>query len=117
MSDSGLVAPAAQMNSDISRIGCVATKNTRLMSSRGQSPGMFAGIIRINDITLSAYFDIGKLRRALGVSFYVNNIFLWQANSGVDSNQNFYDFDNSRGLDFFNLPSFKTYGCTVSFKF
>ncbi|WP_312343094.1 hypothetical protein [Chryseobacterium binzhouense] len=73
--------------------------------------------IRINDITLSAYFDVGNLRRALGVSFYVNNIFIWQANTGVDSNQNFYDFDNSRGLDFFNLPSFKTYGCTVSFKF
>jgi len=73
--------------------------------------------IRINDIALSAYFDVGNLRRALGVSFYVNNIFIWQANTGVDSNQNFYDFDNSRGLDFFNLPSFKTYGCTVSFKF
>lgn len=73
--------------------------------------------VKINDITLSAYFDIGNFRRALGVSFYVNNIFLWQANRGVDSNQNFYDFDNSRGLDFFNLPSFKTYGCTVSFKF
>lgn len=76
-----------------------------------------ADYIRINDITLSAYFDIGKFRKALGISFYVNNIFLWQANSGVDSDQNFYDFDNSRGLDFFNLPSFKTYGCTVSFKF
>ncbi|MFC0425337.1 hypothetical protein [Chryseobacterium scophthalmum] len=76
-----------------------------------------ADYLRINDITLSAYFDIGKFRKALGISFYVNNIFLWQANSGVDSEQNFYDFDNSRGLDFFNLPSFKTYGCTVSFKF
>lgn len=73
--------------------------------------------VRINDITLSAYFDVGKFRRALGVSFYVNNIFLWQANGGVDANQNFYDFENSRGLDFFNLPSFKTFGCTFSFKF
>ncbi|WP_159476771.1 hypothetical protein [Chryseobacterium sp. 18068] len=76
-----------------------------------------ADYIRINDISLSAYFDVGDFRRALGISFYVNNIFLWQANNGVDSNQNFYDFDNSRGLDFFNLPSFKTFGCTVSFKF
>lgn len=76
-----------------------------------------ADYIRINDITLSAYFDVGNYRRALGVSFYVNNIFLWQANNGVDSDQNFYDLDNSRGLDFFNLPSFKTFGCTVSFKF
>ncbi len=76
-----------------------------------------ADYIRINDISLSAYFDVGDFKRALGISFYVNNIFLWQANNGVDSNQNFYDFDNSRGLDFFNLPSFKTFGCTVSFKF
>lgn len=73
--------------------------------------------VRINDITLSAYFNIGDLRKALGISFYVNNIFMWQANSGPDSDQNFYDFNNGRGLDFFNLPSFKTFGCTVSFKF
>ena len=73
--------------------------------------------IRINDISLTAKFNIGDFQRALGITLYVNNIFLWQANSGVDSNQNFYDSDHSRGLDFFNLPSFKTFGCTVFFKF
>jgi len=73
--------------------------------------------VRINDISLTAKFNIGSSHRALGITLYVNNIFLWQANNGVDSNQNFYDFDNSRGLDFFNLPSYKTFGCSVSFKF
>ncbi|MBW7674931.1 hypothetical protein [Chryseobacterium chendengshani] len=73
--------------------------------------------VRINDISLTAKFTVGSFQRALGITLYVNNIFLWQANKGVDSNQNFYDFDNSHSLDFFNLPSYKTFGCSVSFKF
>ncbi|WP_439478842.1 hypothetical protein [Chryseobacterium aquaticum] len=76
-----------------------------------------ADYIRINDISLTAKFNVGSFYRALAFTFYVNNILLWQANKGADPNQNFYDFDNSRGLDFFNLPSFKTFGCSVSFKF
>ncbi|NMR33388.1 hypothetical protein HIO71_04105 [Chryseobacterium aquaticum] len=76
-----------------------------------------ADYIRINDVSLTAKFNVGSFYRALAVTLYVNNILLWQANKGVDPNQNFYDFDNSRGLDFFNLPSFKTFGCSVSFKF
>ncbi|MET3536169.1 TonB-dependent receptor [Chryseobacterium limigenitum] len=73
--------------------------------------------VRINNISLTTKFDVGKFKRSLGVTFYVNNILLWQANKGADPNQNFYDFDNGRGLDFFNLPSYKTFGCMVSFQF
>jgi hypothetical protein len=73
--------------------------------------------VRINNISLTTKFDVGKFKRGLGVTFYVNNILLWQANKGVDPNQNFYDFDNGRGLDFFNLPSYKIFGCMVSFQF
>lgn len=76
-----------------------------------------ADYIRINTISLTAKFDFGKFKRALDITFYVNNIILWQANQGADSNQNFYDTDNGRGLDFFNLPSYKTLGCMVSFQF
>ncbi len=76
-----------------------------------------ADYIRINNISLTGKFDIGKFRRGLGITFYVNNILLWQANQGVDPNQNFYDLDSGRGLDFFNLPSYKTFGCMVSFQF
>lgn len=76
-----------------------------------------ADYIRINTISLTAKFDVGIFKRALGITWYVNNILLWQANKGVDPNQNFYDSDNGRGLDFFNLPSYKTFGCMVSFQF
>ncbi|ANF51985.1 hypothetical protein A0O34_16350 [Chryseobacterium glaciei] len=76
-----------------------------------------ADYIRINNISLTAKFDVGIFKRGLGITFYVNNILLWQANKGADPNQNFYDFDNGRGLDFFNLPSYKTFGCMVSFQF
>lgn len=76
-----------------------------------------ADYIRINTISLTAKFDVGQFKRALDITFYVNNIILWQANQGADSNQNFYDADNGRGLDFFNLPSYKTFGCMVSFQF
>lgn len=76
-----------------------------------------ADYIRINSVSLTAKFNIADQRRALGVTFFVNNILLWQANKGVDPNQNFYDTDHGRGLDFFNLPSYKTFGCMVSFQF
>ncbi|MCT2562037.1 hypothetical protein [Chryseobacterium herbae] len=76
-----------------------------------------ADYIRINNISLTGKFDVGKFRRGLGITFYINNILLWQANKGVDPNQNFYDLDSGRGLDFFNLPSYKTFGCMVSFQF
>ncbi|MGU3376476.1 hypothetical protein [Chryseobacterium sp. M5A1_1a] len=76
-----------------------------------------ADYVRINNISLSANFPINNTQRSLKFTLYVDNIMLWQANKGVDPNQNFYDTDNGRGLDFFNLPSFKTFGCIVSFKF
>ena len=76
-----------------------------------------ADYVRINAVSLTAKFDVGQFKKGLGITFCVNNILLWQANRGVDSNQNFYDSENGRGLDFFNLPSFKTFGCMVSFQF
>lgn len=76
-----------------------------------------ADYIRINTISLSSDFPINHNKQALRLTFYVNNIMLWQANKGADPNQNFYDMNNGRGLDFFNLPSFKTFGCIVSLKF
>ncbi|MCW3162540.1 hypothetical protein [Chryseobacterium oryctis] len=76
-----------------------------------------ADYIKINNISLSAKFPINYTSRMLTLTFYVNNVLLWQENKGADPTQNFYDTDNGRGLDFFNLPSFKTFGCMVSFKF
>lgn len=76
-----------------------------------------ADYIRINSISLGAKFNAGRAYRNLGISLFVNNLMLWQANSGADPSQNFYDLDSGRGLDFFNLPSYKSFGCMVSFQF
>ncbi|KQT22584.1 hypothetical protein ASG22_15115 [Chryseobacterium sp. Leaf405] len=76
-----------------------------------------ADYVRINTISLSANLPVNQTRTSLVLTFYVNNILLWQAAKGTDPNQNFYDLENGKGLDFFNLPSFKTFGCMVSFKF
>lgn len=76
-----------------------------------------ADYIRISNISLSSSFPVNYGKQNIKLTFYVNNLMLWQANKGADPNQNFYDMDNGRGLDFFNLPSFKTFGCIVSFKF
>ncbi|WP_312076398.1 hypothetical protein [Chryseobacterium sp.] len=76
-----------------------------------------ADYIRINSISLGTKFNVGKLRQNLSLSVFANNILIWQANSGADPNQNFYDLDNGRGLDFFNLPSYRSFGCMVSFQF
>lgn len=76
-----------------------------------------ADYVRINNISLSAGFPINHGQRSLKFTFYTNNIMLWQAKKGTDPNQTFYETENGRGLDFFNLPSFKTFGCIVSFKF
>ncbi|MFP3570150.1 hypothetical protein SB772_39580, partial [Paraburkholderia sp. SIMBA_030] len=50
-----------------------------------------ADYVRINSISLTAKLNIGNFKRALGITLYVNNILLWQANKGADPNQNFYD--------------------------
>lgn len=76
-----------------------------------------ADYVRINSLSLGAKFDVGNFRRSLGVSLFVNNILLWQANSGADPSQNFFGLESGRGLDFFNLPSYKSFGCMVSFQF
>ncbi len=76
-----------------------------------------ADYVRINNISLSASFPVDHSQRTLKFTLYANNLMLWQAKTGADPNQTFYETENGRGLDFFNLPSFKTLGCIVSFKF
>jgi hypothetical protein len=76
-----------------------------------------ADYVRISHISLSANLPLNQTKTSVVLTLYAGNILLWQANTGADLNQNFYDQENGRGLDFFNLPSFRTFGCMVSFKF
>jgi hypothetical protein len=76
-----------------------------------------ADVLRLNTINISYKQRIGKYIQQLVFSLYANNLILYSAYKGADPNQLFYDQSNAAGLDFFNLPSVKTFGCNVSIQF
>lgn len=70
--------------------------------------------IRIH--TLCVAYDI-KIRRYLQqvrLTAYAQNLMLWSAYKGADPNQLLYEQAGTSGLDFFNLPSTKTFGVSAS---
>ncbi len=73
--------------------------------------------IRINSLALAYKLTSRKHVQSVTFSIYANNLLLWTAYSGGDPNRLFYDTPNSLGLDFFNLPSNKTFGCQLSLQF
>jgi hypothetical protein len=73
--------------------------------------------IRLNTASLVYTFNFRKHIQQLTVGAYINNLILWTAYKGADPNQLLYDQSNSSGLDFFNLPSTKTFGFTTTIQF
>ena len=53
----------------------------------------------------------------LKLSASVSNFILWSKYKGVDSTQNFYHSSDVQGLDFYNLPSAKSFAFHVAVKF
>lgn len=73
--------------------------------------------LKLNAIQLSYKVPVKRPLQQLTLSAYINNLFLWSAYKGADPAQLLYDQPNTTGLDFFNLPSVKTYGFNVSLQF
>ncbi|MDP4262392.1 MAG: hypothetical protein Q8941_07655 [Bacteroidota bacterium] len=73
--------------------------------------------IRLNTLSLGYKLNFRKYIQQLTVGIYLDNIILWTAYKGADPNQLLYDQPNGSGLDFFNLPSTKTFGFTTSIQF
>ncbi|MFY0255741.1 hypothetical protein ACDQ55_17505 [Chitinophaga sp. 30R24] len=72
---------------------------------------------RIHTLQLSFKQPVKSIIRAFTLSAYINNLMLWSPYKGVDPEQLLFDQGNTEGLDFFNLPSTKTFGFNVSFQF
>jgi hypothetical protein len=51
------------------------------------------------------------------ISAYANNILLWSPYKGADTNQLLFDQSGTQGLDFFNLPAFRSAGISLSIQF
>jgi hypothetical protein len=86
-------------------------------SGVGEAYMQRADLLRLNTISLSYKQRIRKYIQQLVFSVYANNLVLYSAYKGADPNQLLYDQSNATGLDFFNLPSTKTFGCNISIQF
>jgi len=76
-----------------------------------------ADVLRLNNISIRYKHWLNKYIQQLTVSLYANNIIVYTPYKGADPGQLLYDYANASGLDYFNLPSLKSFGCTVSIQF
>lgn len=70
--------------------------------------------IRIHTLSLSYDMKMRKYVQLIRLTAYAQGLLLWSSYKGVDPSQLLYDQSASAGLDFFNLPSTKTYGLSAS---
>jgi hypothetical protein len=73
--------------------------------------------LRINNIGIGYNVKPKKILENFHVMLYISNIMIWTPYQGADPNQLLFDQPQTNGLDFFNLPSNKTFGCSVSLQF
>jgi len=73
--------------------------------------------IRIHTLSLAYDISIKKYLQRIRLTAYAQSLLLWSAYKGADPNQLLYDQPGSGGLDFFNLPSTKTFGASASIQF
>jgi len=72
--------------------------------------------VRINNITLNYSLRKVEFLKNMKFSVFTKNILLWSKNK-IDAQTSFFDSDNGQGLNFYNLPSMRSYGASVSFIF
>ena len=73
--------------------------------------------IRINNLGVNYKLSLKKYIQTISLTAYTGNLLIWKAYKGTDPNQLLHDQANSNGLDFFNLPSVKSFGFTASIQF
>ena len=86
-------------------------------SGTGEEYIQKSGWLKINSIGLSYKLRFRKYIQQLAFTLYANNIIIAAAYKGADASQLLFDQDGTNGLDFFNLPSLKTFGFNVSIQF
>lgn len=76
-----------------------------------------ASWIRMRQLSLSYQFNDDLIRKLgmkkLSVAFVAKNLFLITKYSGIDPETNLTGNSNGRGLDYFNMPNYKSYGVVV----
>jgi len=73
--------------------------------------------IRLRNVSLTYRLPLKKIAQNIGFTAYAKELIVWTAYKGGDPEQLLYDQANAQGLDFFNLPSTRTFGLSVSVQF
>ena len=73
--------------------------------------------LRINLLSLAYTIPLKGPRQQIRVLAYAENLLVWSAYKGGDPQQRLFDQPDASGLDFFNLPSPKSFGLNVSIQF
>lgn len=76
-----------------------------------------ANVLRLNNINIGYKLKLRKYIQQLAINLYAQNLVLYTSYKGADPNQLMYDQQGATGLDFFNLPSVKSFGCNISIQF
>ncbi|MEN4758975.1 SusC/RagA family TonB-linked outer membrane protein [Chryseobacterium sp. C39-AII1] len=80
-----------------------------------------ASYIKLRDITLGYDLPkslIGNVFQGVRISAFARNLFAWNlANKGIDPENTSYGSGNIQGMEGGSLPSTRTYGVNVNFKF
>ncbi len=76
-----------------------------------------ANVLRLNNISLGYKIRVEKFIQELSLNLYVQNLVLYTSYKGADPDQLMYDQPGATGLDFFNLPSARSFGCNISIQF
>ncbi|MDQ8141832.1 SusC/RagA family TonB-linked outer membrane protein [Chryseobacterium sp. CFS15] len=80
-----------------------------------------ASYIKLRDITLGYDLPksmIGNVFQGVRISAFARNLFAWNlSNKGIDPENTSYGSGNIQGLEGGSLPSTRTYGVNVNFKF
>jgi len=73
--------------------------------------------IRLNNVALCYRLKMKKIIQQVSFTLSASNIIIWTPYDGADPNQFLFDQQQTNGLDFFNLPSTKNFGFSVSLQF
>ncbi len=73
--------------------------------------------IRLNNFSINYKPKTKNYLQQLTLSLYASNLILWSAYKGAEVTQLLNDQPGTSGLDFFNIPSYHSFGFSVSLKF
>ncbi len=77
--------------------------------------------VRLRNVILTYNFSSAVLSRIdfknLSLSLFANNLLLITKYSGVDPETNLTGNTNGRGLDYFNIPNYKSFGLSIKMDF